>query len=450
MIHQDPSKLFRDIRPVGAATIWDPSLRNSIGSEKPRFSDERQYMDPWAARFHQPKWCFADRVTIRQRTAMVTRQVIFSPSDRITFPKDHGKANLVKGSPKGFIGRDAARRIRNIITDWTQAVNCGSSWAKQAGADHGIYFSFCTLTLPVKQFHGDKVLKQDLLNPFIKALIRDHGVVNYLWRAEPQRTGNLHFHLFLDRFIAYDLIRSYWDYHLEFLGYITAYAEQSGSLFPPATQIVTVPKDGQLRDYIAKYLSKAQARRRSILPEDPMDLEKPKHERGPKKTRISYWAEGVEKNGTKYEYEVRPIEGRVWGCSDRLRSIRPFSVLVSEVTGKWIQWLEKVKQAHTVLKKFGTLILTSITAYLKEWDQWTWRAFYWFHVEQFRYLYCGLADPPPRNFETVREVLLYCCAEIRSTPALTPTAPTPAQLTNTTPAPTFNPRSLDPIITIPF
>ena len=439
MISPTHHRLFQDLKPQGHCLKWDPSLHNSIGSDTPRFSDERQYMDPNAAKWHTPRWSFADRITIRQRTATISREVIFGPRDLRKSAPAHTRKNLVKGSPKGFIGRDAARRIRNIINDWTQAVNCGSQWAKSQGAEHGIYFAFCTLTLPVKQMHDDKVLKQDLLNPFIKALQRDQGLVNYLWRAEPQRNRNIHFHLFLDRFIDYDIIARYWDYHLEFLGYITAYAEQSGSLFAPATQIVRVPKEGQLRDYIAKYLSKAQARRRSVMP-------------GPngKVTRISYWAEGEEKDGTQYEYEVRAISGRVWGCSDLLRDIKPFNVLVSDIIGKWSQYMEKVQAAHVILKKFGTVLVGAITEHLREWDQWTWRAFYWWHVDQFRYLYCKQQEKPPPRPESIREILLHCCSGIRSSTISTSTQPPQTIAVQAPQQIPIRPRSLDPILTIPF
>jgi hypothetical protein len=407
-------------------------------------------MDPFAARYHNPKWCFADRITIRQRSATVRREVIFGPRDHIKKPADHTRKNLVKGSPAGFIARDAAKRIRHIITDWTQAVNCGSSWSKREGVEHGIYFSFCTLTLPVKQMHDDKVLKQDLLNPFIKALQRDHGVTNYLWRAEPQRNGNIHFHLFLDRFIEFDLIAKYWDYHLEFLGYITAYYEQSGSLFPPATQIVKVPKDGQLREYIAKYLSKAQAKRRSILPADLSDLDLPKSERAPKVTRISYWATGEDKQGVSYEYEVRAILGRVWGCSDRLRNLKPFNVLVSDITGKWINMLAKTQAAYVTAKEYITILTGSLTESLKGWDQWTWRAFYWWHVDQFRHLYCDQEELPPKQPESIREILLSCCAGVRKMYDLS-TEQAPVDNPSGSLAPQFiKPRSLEPLLTIPF
>ena len=439
MISPTHHRLFQDLKPQGHCLKWDPSLHNSIGSDTPRFSDERQYMDPNAAKWHTPKWLFADRITIRQRTATLSREVLFGPQDLRKSAPAHTRENLVKGSPKGFISRDAARRIRNIINEWTQAVNCGSKWAKSEGNDHGIFFSFCTLTLPVDQFHTDKQLKQELLNPFIKALQRDQGLINYLWRAEPQRNRNVHFHLFLDRFISYDIIASYWNYHLEFLGYITAYAEKCGSFFPPATQIVRVPKEGQLRDYIAKYLSKAQSRRRSVLPSE-----------SGKVTRLSYWAEGEDKDGTKYEYEVRPIDGRVWGCSDLLRELRPFNVLVSDIIGKWTQYMEKVRAAHVILKKFGTVFVGNMTEHLREWDQWTWRAFYWWHVDQFRFLYCNQKEKPPNRPESIREILLHCCSGIRS--ALAPTTTQPPQ-TIVAQAPQqipIRPKNLDPILSIPF
>ena len=439
MISPNPSKLFTDLKPSGIIESYAGDLRNSIGLDTPRLSDERSVMDPNAARYHSPRWCWQHRITIRERVATVTRQILFSPPKPNQGPKPESLKNLGNGSSKGFISRDAARRIRNIINDWAQAVNCGSSWSKQNGDSHGIYFSFCTVTLPVKQFHSDKDLKQKLLNPFLKALQRDQGLTNYLWRAEPQGNGNLHFHIFMDRFIEYGVIGSYWSWHLEHLGYITAYAEQSGSFFPPATQIIKVPRDGQLREYIAKYLSKANNRRRSILPSE-----------NGKVTRISYWSEREKPDGSIEEYEVRPIQGRVWGCSDLLRELKPFNVAISDRIGSFVNWVKDTTGTYSEVKEFGELLIGSITKHMNNFDKWLWRSFYWWHVDQFRFLYCQQPHKPPRAPDTLREILLACCAGLRDHQNGTPPTPQPIPI-HTQSHQAINPlTTLNPILEIPF
>ena len=431
--------LYRDLRPSNVLQTLVGSKQYSIGLDEPRLSDERYMMDPVAAAHHDPKYIWQHRIRLRSRVATISREYLVCPATRHQDPQPTSRANLGRGETKGFLSIATARKIRNMIADWTQSINMGTGWAKKEGMDHGIYLAFATLTLPVKQFHTDNQLKQDLLNPFIKRLKNDFGVINYVWKAEPQKNGNIHFHLLIDRYIDHRLLLSYWDYSLEFLGYITAYAEQTGSLFPPASHIMRVPKDGSVAEYIAKYLSKAPEVRCSLKIVD-----------GQRIKRVSYWTEGRQLDGTILEFEQRPIQGRCWGCSDRLREVKPFSVAVSDRVGKWFDWArENAGLLHKCLD-FGDLLIGPVLDSWKEFDGWLFKAFYWFHVDQFRFLYMGQTDRPPDRADTLREILLSCCSKYRavarSTVDLVTNASQPIQ---PVPIPS-HPRDLNPIQDLPF
>lgn len=81
--------------------------------------------------------------------------------------------------------------------------------------------SFITLTLPSVQIHSDTEIKK-ILNNFLSTL-RFHGLKNYVWKMEIQKTGNIHFHLVIDKFFHYYYLQALWNKNIEKLGYVTAY-----------------------------------------------------------------------------------------------------------------------------------------------------------------------------------------------------------------------------------
>ena len=71
--------------------------------------------------------------------------------------------------------------------------------------------SMITITLSSKQSHSDIEIKTGLLNPFLKELNRKFNVKNYIWKAEKQENGNIHFHIIIDKYIKHQEIRSIWN-----------------------------------------------------------------------------------------------------------------------------------------------------------------------------------------------------------------------------------------------
>lgn len=125
--------------------------------------------------------------------------------------------------------------------------------------------SFMTLTLPVKQRHTDKVFRK-LLVRMIENLVKTHKVKYYLWRAEPQGNGNIHFHVLLDRYIYHKNINRLWCKQLEKLGYITQYQKEKNTKeLPPSTEIRGLKKVKNTANYILKYMTKPEKGKRAIL-----------------------------------------------------------------------------------------------------------------------------------------------------------------------------------------
>jgi len=97
--------------------------------------------------------------------------------------------------------------------------------------------TFVTLTLSSEQiksissdkieyFADDKEIKSDCFNQLMTELRQTKGVENYVWKAEKQLNGNLHFHILLDRKIEWYWLRERWNSLQNKFGFVDRYAEK--------------------------------------------------------------------------------------------------------------------------------------------------------------------------------------------------------------------------------
>jgi len=117
--------------------------------------------------------------------------------------------------------------------------------------------NFITLTLSGKQRDvSDKTIKSKLLFPFIRNMRNVYSLRSYVWRAERQRNGNIHFHLTTDTYIPYDAIRDAWNFQQAKYHFIDEFKSRYNSEFPNSTDVHSVQNIKNLASYLVKYMSK--------------------------------------------------------------------------------------------------------------------------------------------------------------------------------------------------
>lgn len=117
--------------------------------------------------------------------------------------------------------------------------------------------TFLTLTLSAPQGNiPDKTITKTLLDPLLQILRRKYKCKSYVWRAEKQKNGNLHYHITTNQYIPYDTIRDDWNRIQEKLGFITKFSEKNGHTNPNSTDIHSVRGIRDLARYMIKYMSK--------------------------------------------------------------------------------------------------------------------------------------------------------------------------------------------------
>lgn len=273
---------------------------------------------------HPSKICLYSEVNSNQprRRAMVlndTGQLVDAASLRIV--NSARKAN-------GNISVNAQRKMLKALDYLLFLANEKVVDIRNSGRILNFKVAFVTLTLPSSQVHDDKEIINKCLNPLLLELKSRYSVSNYLWRAEKQLNGNIHFHLLVDKFIPWSELRDRWNRIVNRIGYVDRYrdemkefhragfrvrekllakwdyksqikAYQKGKLndwsSPNSTDIHSIRKIKNVKAYVTKYMTK------------PPKLD---HE-----------------TGELFDSEIKQT-GRVWGCNHELSNVQGAQIYV--------------------------------------------------------------------------------------------------------------------------
>jgi hypothetical protein len=136
-----------------------------------------------------------------------------------------GTGEITAKRHTGNISKAAERKISRAVDYLVYLVPRRKYFTTADGRAGNYFLSFITLTLSSDQIHSDYEIKRNCLEPFLNEMRKRWKVSNYIWRAEKQANGNLHFHIVSDRFIWWNDLRNSWNYYQERLGYVTRYRD---------------------------------------------------------------------------------------------------------------------------------------------------------------------------------------------------------------------------------
>lgn len=112
---------------------------------------------------------------------------------------------------------------------------------------------FLTLTLPGVALADHKAIKKQILDPFFTYARNVLGLKDYVWTAELQDRGEIHFHVLVNQFLDKKRIREAWNRTCERSGIVA----MSTGKQKPSTEIEAVKSYNGSKAYAAKYLGKA-------------------------------------------------------------------------------------------------------------------------------------------------------------------------------------------------
>lgn len=169
-----------------------------------------------------------------------------------------------QNAPMGLISKKAATRI-NVAMQWLLLFSHKKRvYSKATKKSYWFTINFITLTLSMPQAHSDEHVKRHMLQPFLKWMARSHKAGLYIWKAEAQKNGNIHFHITTNTFIHWKSIRRKWNQIQSNHGYLKKWTEGNTPADPNATDVHAVIKTDQIAKYMVKYMVKNEPDRRLI------------------------------------------------------------------------------------------------------------------------------------------------------------------------------------------
>jgi hypothetical protein len=211
-------------------------------------------------------------------------------------PYRHGRD--MEGLKLKYSGKVAAgtqKRIRKAIDIFLQITPSRQIWNPVVEVFHPFRLSFITLTIAeTRRNINAKEAHKTLLRPWLDwATGQRVGARNYIWKAEWQERGQLHYHITTDVFIHYQDIQKKWNALQKKAGLLDAYAKKHGHFNPNSIDVHSVKNIADFEAYLAKYIAKG------------------------------------DQNG-------KEMDGKVWDCSARLKEKRYIGELDS-VTAKNVE-----------------------------------------------------------------------------------------------------------------
>lgn len=171
----------------------------------------------------------------------------------------HRRSEFTQPTYQGKVTSGAAKRIRKAVDLLIQI--SPKVWVKNpvTGRNMSHTLSFITLTIPEQDTKYEASQgHQHLLEPFLRDMRRKHGMSTYIWKAEFQKNGMLHYHITTRSVIPHHDIKDTWNNLLHKHHLLDYHFQKFGNITPPSTHIKEVYKNKKLDSYLQKEISKVQ------------------------------------------------------------------------------------------------------------------------------------------------------------------------------------------------
>jgi len=270
--------------------------------------------------------------------------------------KKNAIATLIKQSKShnNKVSSQAARKINKAITYLLFLANDKKCYSRKSGKEFKFKATFVTLTLSGKQMHTDNEIKNSLLNQFLVEAKKKWKVSNYIWRAEKQENGNIHFHLLTDKFIPHVELKDTWNRIQEKLGYVSAYRASMKEFF----------KNGfRIRERLLKHWSEAN-QRKAYQKGCSTDWASPNSTDIHSLRLISNVTSYLQKYFNK-ETQTGQSQGRLWGCSTSLSNVSGARTELDRATDSELRQLKELYQPRIITGDYYSIIFLNIHQLIK-------------------------------------------------------------------------------------
>jgi len=216
------------------------------------------------------------------------------------------------------------------------------------GKSYSFKLAFVTLTLPSRQIHSDQEIKAKCLNQMLIEMRKKWNVRNYIWRAEKQANGNIHFHILVDKFIPWSELRDSWNRITNKLDYVNNYRKEMVRFHSGGFKV----RSELLRSW--EYKAQIRAYKRGKLNDWSSPNSTDIHSIHKVKNIKAYVCKYVSK-----DEQSAGLSGRLWGCNYELSDIPGAQLIIdSHISDAINRLFDKHKPKVYDGAYFSTAVIT--------------------------------------------------------------------------------------------
>ncbi len=225
------------------------------------------------------------RMQLRSKAVIMYEQ--FNNTTRSESFKENAALLTTREKYTGLLSEGAVKRMTKAIDLLISSTPTKQILNPVTKRRQPFKLSFITLTLPACNILSDKKESKLMLEKLLRFLRSTHNMKSYVWKAETQKNGQIHYHITSDVYLHYSELRNYWNKILFKSGLFGEYFNNRGDRNINSTDIHSVKNIRDLGAYLIKYF-------------------------------------------TKKEQNETAIKGKVWDCSQNLKDFKYFTTDATE------------------------------------------------------------------------------------------------------------------------
>ena len=233
------------------------------------------------------------------KRSILTNSTKHKANTRRTAKQVANNKNLADNTQKGHLSKKATTRLKNSLSWLILQAKPKRIKNNSTGKHFTFRINLITLTLPFNQGKlSDNFIRRELLNVMLMNLKNRYNLNTYVWKAEAQANGNIHFHIVTDTYMPHEEIRMIWNRiitkkglmkeytdkmkNLSFEDYVNMidnkgtkdirlikknfeYNNSTGWCNPNSTDVHSIKGVQNLSAYLATYMSKKEKDKRKIV-----------------------------------------------------------------------------------------------------------------------------------------------------------------------------------------
>lgn len=227
----------------------------------------------------------------------------------------------------------AAQRLRDAVNVLYSSAKVKRLYVPELQQRFSFKLNFITLTLPSRQIHTDREIHNKIFKKFIEMWKKSNPNLLYVYKAEVQDNGNLHYHLTTNSFIYHGTLRKYWNKCCNALGYV----DRCSIANPNSTDVHAVKNVKNFAAYMCTYFSK----------KDTYQAPLKRFFRIHKKRLMNLKESSYTLPKNYFKRLKRKVTIKVWDASNALL-LKPISMplYTKETLSAYVEIKEKSKTAH--------------------------------------------------------------------------------------------------------